>query len=484
MANDAARKFYITLLRKNGEAFGHVVSEKPRSAEEASSEKLGGPQSKEVSADKTPALNFATVCRDFVSSMESYRKFISLTLAIATQLSASIAEKRIGDFVKSRGVERSDLSTEDEKVYELDLDYYREFLVHNDEARNALEGARNLPQVMIIGLVSAYDAFLSQLLRVVLTMHEEIVLTSEKSIKFSELSEFNSIEQARASLIDREIEAVLRESHHEQFAWMERRLSVSLRKDLTVWPMFIELCERRNLLTHTGGIVTDQYIGNCKAQGVDLSTVVLGSRLKVTPKYYSQAVAITYEIGVKLIHVLWRKFDKEGRTEADSALLNLGFDLIYERVYPIAEVLLKFGVTTLKTHASEEVRCMMVVNLANAIRLQKREAEAKKMLDSEDWSAASDKFKISVAAVSGRKKDVIDLMKQIGRDRKVGPEAYRTWPVFRGMRTDKEFIEAFENIFGEPLISAKRVEISKPVEAPDSELETDLIEMDVKPVLN
>lgn len=58
-----------------------------------------------------------------------------------------------------------------------------------------------------IGLVSSYGACLSQLIRVVLNMHPEIVLTSDKTIKLSELSTFSSIEEARATLSDREIMA-------------------------------------------------------------------------------------------------------------------------------------------------------------------------------------------------------------------------------------------------------------------------------------
>lgn len=454
------RKFYITMQRKDGETVGHMVSLDPPSLPPAEPSKTGT-QPKPSSEDgKRPTLEFESVCRDFVSSMESYRKFVTLILATASVLSTSLAEKKMGDFVKARGVARIDLSTDDDKVYELDINCYREFSAINDEVLTALGGARNLPQVMIIGLVSAYDAFLSQLLRVVLNKHEEIVLTSEKTIKFSELSQFASIEHARTTLIDREIESVIRESHHEQIAWMEKRLSITLRKDLAIWPKFIELCERRNLLTHTGGIVSDQYITNCKAQGVDVSSVKAGTRLRVSAQYYSEAVSTVYEMGVKLCHVLWRKFSKEEREDADKALLALGYDLICAREYPIAETLLRFATSTIKIHAKDQFRRMMVVNLANAVRLQKRESEAKKILEAEDWSAASDEFKICVAAASGQKKEVLDLMSQIGPDGKPTAEDYRTWPIFRGMRTDEDFLETFEKTFREPLIAPSRVEIS------------------------
>ena len=465
MNDEAHSKFYISLLKRDGETIGHKVSADPPLPAGAAIEEtqITDPKLPSEGVEQSES-GFRKVCRDFVSTMESYRSFISMMLAMASVLSASLAEKKIGDFVKAKGIERPDISTEGETVYELSTDCYREFALHNHEVITALKGARNLPEVMIIGLVSAYDAFLSQLLRVVLSRHEEIVLTSEKSIKFSELKEFSSIEQARASLIDREIDSVLRESHHEQFSWMESRFSVPLRKDLAVWPKFIELCERRNLLTHTGGIVADQYIAICKKHGVKLDGTGVGETLKVDANYFGDAVSTIYEIGVKLAHVLWRKFAKEEREEADKDLLNLGYDLISERAYPIAETLLRFGAFTLKNHASDQIRRMMIVNLANAVRLQKRESEAKEILKSVDWSAASDNFKMCVAAVNGDKREVLRLMRQIGPNGSLTIEDYRTWPVFRGMRTDKEFLETFEATFGKPLIAPSRIEIPKPEE--------------------
>jgi hypothetical protein len=235
--------------------------------------------------------------------MDSYRKFIPLTLTLAPFLSSSIAEQKIGSFVKSKGTQRPDLSNDNITYYELDISRYREFSLHNDEVVAAIEGARHLPEVMIIGLVSVYDAFLAQLLKVVFDKHDEMILTSEKSIKFSELSKFASIEEARASLIDREIEAIIRSSHHEQFSTMEQHFKMKLRADLSVWSKFIELCERRNLLTHTGGIVSSQYIANCKEHNCDLSGIEPGAKLEVDSSYFSEAVSIVYEIGVKLCYV-------------------------------------------------------------------------------------------------------------------------------------------------------------------------------------
>jgi len=86
---------------------------------------------------------------------------------------------------------------------------------------------------------------------------------------------FASISETRDALIGREIEAVIRSSHQEQFLWMEDKFSIKLREGLSAWPHFIEICERRNLLTHTGGIVSTKYMLTCKEFKVDVSAIIL-----------------------------------------------------------------------------------------------------------------------------------------------------------------------------------------------------------------
>jgi hypothetical protein len=463
MAKKSSQNFHITLHKMQGKVASYTVSsDPPPFSEESSPSTLSAPPTD--GPQGSPALDFKDVSLTFVSVMEAYRKFIPLTLRIAPYLSSAFAQQKIVDFVQAKGSECIDLSNEAATIYELDMSCYREFCINNDEIVAMMEGARFLPEVMVIGLVSSYDAFLSRLLRVVLDRHPEIVLTSEKTIKFSELSTFASIEEARTSLIDREIEAVIRSSHHEQFSWMETRFSMGLRKDLPVWPRFIELCERRNLLTHTGGFVSAQYIANCKAHKFDVSGVKVGSKLAVDSKYFSEAVSVVYEIGVKLCHVFWRKFADHERELADKALNNLGLDLIIGRAYDIAESVLSFGTHILKKHSSDSSRRVMIVNLANAIRLQHREEEAKGILGKEDWSAVDNNFRICVASVNGDIDQVLHLMPIIGANGTPSAEDYRTWPVFSGIRADNRFMTTFEEIFGEPLITTGAVKIDQTTE--------------------
>jgi hypothetical protein len=172
----------------------------------------------------------------------------------------------------------------------------------------------------------------------------------------------------------------------------------------------------------------------------------------VDTEYYSAAVSVICEIAIKLCWVLWRKFAKDEKFEADNRMSDFCYDLIVRRQYKLAEAILSFTTKVLKKGGNDSCRRRMVVNLANAIRLQNRQSEANKLLDSEDWSAVSDEFSISVASVRNDVDTVAALLKKIGPNGSPGIEDYRTWPVFRGMRSHPRFKAAFSEVFGAPVV--------------------------------
>jgi hypothetical protein len=282
MSSLKQQKFYVGLLMRDGQIAGHRVSQyetkfdPPKEAPEQN--EVRGERSSKVSSVPRH-LNFKTVYYNLVSTLESYRSFMPfLTGNLVPKITRIMGEREIGQFVKKHGFMRADLSTDGREVYKLDQKLFGEIMSRTEMVKSAVRGGRMLPEVVVVGLISAYDGFLSSLLRVVIDKHPEIVLTSQKELTFKELLEFRSIEEARSTLIEREIESVIRKSHHEQFDWMEKHLDVPLRKGLAVWPKFIELCERRNLFTHTNGIVSGQYIKNCCDNKCNVSNIKIGKK--------------------------------------------------------------------------------------------------------------------------------------------------------------------------------------------------------------
>jgi predicted house-cleaning noncanonical NTP pyrophosphatase (MazG superfamily) len=317
---------------------------------------------------------------------------------------------------------------------------------------------QKLPEWLLIGLVSQYDFFISRLLAAIYEKCPEILNDSSKQISFSELSRFNSVETAKNYMMNREIENFLRDSHQEQIRRLEVILSIPLTKNLEIWPSFVEIFERRNLLTHTDGAVSEQYLKICAGVGVDCSGLVIGERLAVSRTYLLTSARIMREFAVKLTQVAWRKLSgKNFGADSDNFLLRHVYSTILEERYKEAEELCEFSKSVLKTFSSVSIQLMMIVNHANALALQGKAEAAENKLQEHDWSANEPKYRLSVAAVRKDISSVCRLMRQIGKDGEVKASEYQEWPVFKNVNKLPEFRSTFKDIFGSEFPDSKHL---------------------------
>jgi hypothetical protein len=309
------------------------------------------------------------------------------------------------------------------------------------------------PRALVVSLVSAFDAYLGELLRALFYLKPDLLQGSQRPLTFRELAEFETLDRAREFILEKEIESVIRESHAKQFEWMETRFAVALRKGLHSWPTFIELTERRNLFVHRNGVVSSQYLEICKKHDVDVTGLKVGETLHVDPSYFSKAFECLYEIGVKLAHVLWRKLDEDGLDASDNALIEGGFDLLQDKEYGLTATLLDFAVNGLPRHATALNRRVLLVNLCIAHKFGGQPDKCTELLEAEDWSACDDRFRLAVTVLKDDFKQAADLMRSLGAQSKsVTRHAYETWPLFREFRQSPEFLNAFNSLFGEEFL--------------------------------
>jgi len=308
-----------------------------------------------------------------------------------------------------------------------------------------------VPTSLFVALISQYDSYLGMLIKTLLLFRPEILNGSEKTLRFSDIVEFDSIEAARDHIIEKEIGAILRESHAEHFDWMESKFDLKLRKDLPVWPEFIEITERRNLFVHTGGVVSAQYLKVCGGPTTTHLGVEKGKRLAVELAYFERAYEVLFEIGVKLAHVLWRKLMPNKLKEADQNLLKISFDLIVEGKYSLAIILLDFATTILKKQSSADYRLRFVVNRAQAYKWSGNVSLALEILNAEDFSAAKAVFRLAEAVLRDDFERALLAVREIGSSGEIGIVEYREWPLFKEFRKDDKFANIIFEIFNLPL---------------------------------
>lgn len=316
---------------------------------------------------------------------------------------------------------------------------------------------------LFVSLISQYDAFLSRLLRSIFELKPEILNGSERNLTFAQLYEIGTMEGARNFLVDKEIETVLRKSHSEQFDYLEVRLGLELRKNLPAWKSFVEITERRNLMVHTDGYVSAQYLKNCADNGCDMNEVKLGERLTISGEYFIAAYNCLYEIAVKLTHTIWRKLVPDELENADAELNKICYNLLSGKSFYLANVLLDFSCGQ-KRHSNDIAKNVFLINKSLCLYLQDKNEEAAKYVNAKDWTACSKDFKLAHAILSGQNEQAYSLMQKIGANGEVNRINYCEWPLFYKIRRETKFKETYREIFKEDY------KILEPLKRPFEEL--------------
>jgi hypothetical protein len=395
----------------------------------------------------------------FIHHLQSLRSTIDPTISAIT---ASLVEstKELDDFRKKYFVEKEQ---DGEKFYLIKPEHHRQFrkLVNNITQR--VLANKIIPSSFIVSLISQYDAFLGQLIRTIYSLKPELLNSSDKEIKFTQLLEYHTLAQIKSCMIEKDIECVLRKSHSEQFEWLENKYSIPLRKELHIWPMFIEITERRNLLVHCNGIVSSQYLKICKEHKVNLDkSIKQGKELIINKEYFKSSYDCVFELAVKLAHVLWRKLLPDETESADQTLNDICYDLIEDDQYNLSIALLDFATETIKKHHSDESRRTFIINRAQAYKWKGNNTKSISILSKEDWSATSEKFKLAEAVLKDEFSRAADIMRELGPDGKLNKSVYRDWPLFKEFRKSPEFQKAFHDVFKESF--------NKPDSEPEGEL--------------
>ena len=384
--------------------------------------------------------------KSYVKTIDSLKESLSMSMRVIQTVHKEYV-KRYNQFVDKNCVAEGE---GDKGSRNIPIEHYTRFTALASRVEKTSIAFDVVPRSFLVALVSEYDAFLGKLLASIFRLQPEMLKASERTLSFSQLSEFSSIEDARDYVLEKEVENFLRQSHSDQFKSLEERFKLPLRKDLQAWAPFIEVTERRNLFVHAGGAVSRQYIQNCREHGVVHETPVeAGLQLSVPWKYFVHAHAVLLEIGVKLAQVLWRKVQPTEIGEADKSLSNLTYGLLSEKSYSLAKTLLDFALLTLKKHESEHSRLVFLVNRAQAYKWGGEPQVALKIMEDTDWSATSSTFRLAHAVLTDNFHLAASLMEQIGPNGNPHKVEYRDWPLFRDFRKSPEFKDTYEKVFGE-----------------------------------
>jgi len=394
----------------------------------------------------------------FVRQVES-RKRLLPTFAHAAGMLFKEVNKNFDEFVERHAYDKT--YDEDGELVEFGVpeNYSSRYSLIKKTRTHSAIFSDLLPKMALVSLISLFDAYLSRLIKSMFSVKPELLNSSEKSLKFSDLVEFESLDDARDSVIGMEIESILRESHTDQFKWLEDKVNIPLR-ELDAWKNFIELTERRNLLVHVDGVVNKQYLSICEKYGYKIDDgITKGTKLSVPPDYYQKACDCIAEIGVKLAQVLWRKLVPTDLAAADDSLIGVTYDFLLSRDYELSLTLCKLCEIPAIKNSCLEHEYYLKLNQAIALKGLERDKDMNALLKSVDWGVLSEKFQLANLVLIENWDEAGKVMIKIGPKGDIPKQFYRDWPLFRWFRKTKQFKNAYLEVFGEEFKIIGKAEI-------------------------
>ena len=409
---------------------------------------------------------------DHINSLDSTLPLEMITIYATVEESV----KKLNEFMERNNVSKIEKGTR-KSAYRLKFEDLSQFHKLHNWYTNAKIASTIIPRNFIVSLVSQFDAYLGRLIKTIYFIKPELLTACEKNLTYAQINEFSTLEDVKEFIIEKEVESVLRKSHTEQFEWLKNKLDMPLTKGLDIWPTFIELTERRNLFVHCDGIISSQYIAVCKKNKVELgSDCKVGETLAVAPEYFENAYKCIFEVGVKLAHVIWRKLQAEDREKADLNINEICYDLIEGEKYDLSITLLEFA-TEFNKFSSEDKKLVLNINKAQAYKWAGNQEKCNEILNTFDWSAYSNDFKLAKAVLIEEYEIAAQMMKKIGSEGEVQKTDYRDWPIFKEFRKTDYFQQTYKEVFGESfeIIETEEREVNQPKKDVEGQAEIDNI---------
>lgn len=386
--------------------------------------------------------DFENILDGFIENADALNGSFPLLIGLLG-LTTNKLGQAYSNYLKKHG----ELTNDDgeKRTYNLPVEYQSRAEKLNQEATKLKNSFKLIPRNFLVSLVSEFDSFLGALLRSIYYKKPELLNDSSRQITFSELLKYQSIDEAKEQVLEKEIETLLRKSHSEQFSTLEGKFKVKL-TDFTAWSEYIEITERRNLFVHANGVVSTQYINVCTNNHCNIGNTKVGDKLSVSPEYLKRAYQVIFETAAKLTHVLWRKIFPDEREKADYSLNNLCFKLISDDKNDLAATILDFAIK-LPKHHNDTAKRMLLVNLSQAYKWMGNQEKCDKTLKQMDWSAASYEFKLAIAVLKNEYDNSARILKTVVNAGEIDEESIIKWPIFKEFRKTQQFQDVFKQLF-------------------------------------
>ncbi|MFI8510508.1 hypothetical protein ACIGHB_05180 [Streptomyces sp. NPDC085460] len=208
---------------------------------------------------------------------------------------------------------------------------------------------------LLVSAVSAFEILFGRIARSLLEVNHSAIADSEYRFTFQELAEFDSMQDARDSLVERQVSKLLYSGVEDWDKWLQKASGgVSMNSFPVDWPFIREAFARRNLIIHADGIANHIYLSILRK--IDNSrdwAITPGERLSVDSEYLSKVLDEMLALGRILSVAIGIKIKKD---EARAFIGTLRRDIqrgLYGEHWGAVKPLAEYGLKCRPSRSSE-----------------------------------------------------------------------------------------------------------------------------------
>lgn len=351
-----------------------------------------------------------------------------------------------------------------EKIGKLEIPELVVTQANNNALRHSVERLSRLhvpyqlvERSLFCSLNSYFDGFLRDVLLTALAANQGSLrgLAADTNISYSELLASGKINDVPSFVAERVVDGLSRETYAKQFERLRKALGWDVAPEGQLKLDFEECTERRHLFTHCDGKVSMSYCRKLRELGVKDSEIPpVGQQMDIGEIYVRRAINVFFVIGMKIAQVILRKlFTETGDRKAnDLLLINQQLaSLKISRWWRVVELgnMMDTEKELRESILSDQMRRIMAVNQAQALKWDGKDSECNRLLEQYDWSSVGNEFKLAEAVLRDDWKRAAGFMRRLGVCTEVTKSDYLDWPLFRQFRKSKEFADVFKEVFGE-----------------------------------
>lgn len=339
------------------------------------------------------------------------------------------------------------------------------FVVHDDEIGTVSDLLRDtagmaravvaLQRSTISALLAELDFFLARLLSEIKDIFPEELIDRNEKYSLTEIEAAGGVEEFRINLIAKKIDDKLRGSHAAVFEWVVKSMQLSDSRNIMsdqVFRDFVEVCQRRHILTHNGGVVNSRYIEECVRAGIsqeDLEYKV-GDKVEVSPRYLKRAIGRVFLTGYFIIHMIIQKRSDVAQKDSLRQILNTAHAFLKAGHTKICARLCDFALRSKKA-MDRDLELRFAINRALAelhdpshapdVQLSK----SSDILGRYDWTVVDEVFRLAHSCVRREFGSLIPLARAAAAAGLTYGEV-QNFAVFKEARKVDGFLECFPRL--------------------------------------